>query len=548
MARLNRHSRGALEAALTVVLVLLAAVLATRLAARHPVRLDLTGDHRNTLSETTRDLLARVEGPLEIRAFLPTHLPPPYSTVVRRMTDLLEACAEAGVAEVRLSVVDPTDDALSPEARAALRAEAEGLGVGEAELQVRRDDRQRLERVVFGVALLNGARQAVVPPVNHPDQLEYLLAKALQSVVAPQARRPRIGVSEGHDEPPLLSSPLATVLGASAELVTVRLDGAALPPDLDALLIFAPRRRLGDRARWVVEQYLLRGGAVVSLLDHHAPSVAFPEVLVDAASGLEPLLAAQGLRLDPTEVVLDRVENAPAPMGRDASGRNLSAHHPAWLRTRALDDRHPITRSMGALVLPFAAPLHLTARAGLQVDRLVWPGPTAVVARGAHRSEPAAYGTPGTDERPATDVALAVAITGNFAATFAAGSAPPEAIHRPDDRPAPPDPPTLGAAQGEGRWVVVTSGARFLAAQESAVRWLQNALDWAVADTDLIALRNRTAGDPPLRPTTEATRAWVRYGNLFGAPLALILCGLLMARRRRRRAGEGRRAGERPRP
>jgi hypothetical protein len=61
-------------------------------------------------------------------------------------------------------------------------------------------------------------------------------------------------------------------------------------------------------------------------------------------------------------------------------------------------------------------------------------------------------------------------------------------------------------------------------------------VDWLVQDEDLIAIRSRDVTDRPLRPVSESTKRVVKYGNMLGSPLLVIVLGigLWQARRRRR--------------
>lgn len=528
-------SRMRLEAALAVVLTLAAVVLANLAAERHHTQVDLTADQRHTLGAPTRALLAELDSPLEVKAFLPTHVQPPYSVVVRRMLDLLQAYRAEGAPWVRLTVVDPTDDSLGPDAQRRLRAEAEGYGIKQADLQVTRADRQVRERVLFGVALLYRDRQAVVPPVQQPEMLEYALTRALQDVVAGARRRPVIAFAEGHGEPPVLSSPVAQVLASAGTLRGVRLDGPLVPSEVDVLVLLGPRRAYGPRPRYVIDQFMMRGGSVVALLDYHQQSTAFADILVDTVSGLEPVLAAQGITIDPKAASLDRIENAAAPVGRDDDGRLVTANHPAFLRTRALDAKHPITQGLGSLVVPFAPPIDAQGAraAGHTVQIIARGGPAAVVAPQARTPDPAKYAEPVDGERRG-EIPLAVAVRGTFTSAFAGHPVPEQPAPKPGAPPTAPDRPFMASGQGEGRLLVITSGARLLAADPNGLLFLQNALDWATTDTDLVSLRARAAQDPPLAPTTDAVRGWVKLGNLAVGPLLLLALGLGLRARRRR--------------
>jgi ABC-2 type transport system permease protein len=522
------------ESMLAIGLIGLAMVLSNLVAERWHSRFDLTADARHTLRPATLRLLEALDRPLEIRAYLPTHVQPPYSIVVQQMADILEEYQNVGEPHVKLTVVDPTDDALGADAQKRLRAEALGYGIKEADLQVTRADRQVRERVLFGVALLFDDRQAVVPPVQKPEMLEYALTRALRDVTTEQLRTPVIAWAEGHGEPKVLESPVAQVLASSGTQRAVRLDGPLVPAEVDVLVLLGPRRAYGPRARYVIDQFLMRGGSVVALLDYHQQSTAFADILVDTVSGLEPVLAAQGIRIQPKQAVVDSVENAMTPVGRDDDGRIITAHHPAHPRTRSLHAGHPITQGLSSLVVPFAPPIDARGahERGHEVVVLAQGGATATVAQEARSPDPQRYqALPPSAEPPV----LAVAVRGTFTSTFVGHSIPSRAAAAPGAPPSAPDRPWISAGEGEARLLLITSGARLLGADANGLLFLQNALDWASTATELISLRARAAEDPPLAPTTDASRQWVKLGNIIGAPLLLLVFGLLGRRRRRRR-------------
>jgi len=63
--------------------------------------------------------------------------------------------------------------------------------------------------------------------------------------------------------------------------------------------------------------------------------------------------------------------------------------------------------------------------------------------------------------------------------------------------------------------------------------FVENAIDWLAQDDALIAIRSKNRAPPPLVFTSAATRRAVKYGNVFGVPLLLVVAGVLRLWRRR---------------
>ncbi|MEZ4469324.1 MAG: GldG family protein [bacterium] len=524
------NRRPAWTAALATLLLGLVAVLLNVVAGQRAWRVDLTADARYTLAPETRALLAELRAPLEIRAFLPSTAPAPWSDAARALADLLQS-VQAEVGEgVLIRVRDPSE-ALDPEARAALDEEARGYGLRPAEVPSLAGGQRQSATTWFGLALLYEDEQAVVPPTARVADLEFELARALREVLRPETRRPLVLLSQGHGEPDLLQSPLAPRLRASGDLENFKLDGDLLPGRADALVILGPTRPFDERDRYVIDQFLMSGRAVVAFLDYRQRSTVFPDVLVPVDTGLEPLLAGLGVQVETGWSLLDRTRSGVAPLHQGADGQVTTASHPAWIETTALAADHPATRGLRSLVAPLAAPIEVAgARAqGHQVVVLAEAEATAVRRQGLQRFDPMPLRTPpadATQEQGVGSRAFAVAVVGSFPSGF---EAPP-----PREAGGPPDPPIITAGQGEARLLVVTSGRRLLAAGADSQLLLQNAVDWAVTATDLAGLRARQAQDPPLRPVSAEGRTWIRAGNVLGPPLLLFLFVALRRRLRRR--------------
>ncbi|MEZ4465714.1 MAG: GldG family protein [bacterium] len=491
------NRRPAWTAALATLLLGLVAVLLNVVAGQRAWRVDLTADARYTLAPETRALLAELRAPLEIRAFLPSTAPAPWSDAARALADLLQS-VQAEVGEgVLIRVRDPSE-ALDPEARAALDEEARGYGLRPAEVPSLAGGQRQSATTWFGLALLYEDEQAVVPPTARVADLEFELARALREVLRPETRRPLVLLSQGHGEPDLLQSPLAPRLRASGDLENFKLDGDLLPGRADALVILGPTRPFDERDRYVIDQFLMSGRAVVAFLDYRQRSTVFPDVLVPVDTGLEPLLAGLGVQVETGWSLLDRTRSG---SGAAAPGRGRPGDHrepPGVDRDDGPGRDHPATRGLRSLVAPLAAPSRWPARGpGHQVVVLAEAEATAVRRQGLQRFDPMPLRTPpadATQEQGVGSRAFAVAVVGSFPSGF---EAPP-----PREAGGPPDPPIITAGQGEARLLVVTSGRRLLAAGADSQLLLQNAVDWAVTATDLAGLRARQAQDPPLRPVS----------------------------------------------
>lgn len=515
------------ETLLAVALLCVATWLLNVVGGQTRARIDLTADQRHTLSPVTVGLLASAQAPIEVRAYLPAGVQPPHAATVQATRDLLEEYRAASDGRLHIVWRDPSDAELDAGERAALVKEARGYGIEEAELVVTRGAKRVRERVVFGVALLHQDRHAVIRPGAAADRLEYELTRALKEVLRPRARRPVIGVTRGRGEPDLVNSPVAQLLSAAGMLQAVDLEDDLVPAGIDVLVVLGPKRAFSERARYAVDQFLMEGKALVAWLDYRQRSVAFPDILVPATTGLEPLLGHYGVTIDHELTVVDRTRNGQAAVSRDGAGAPVFANHPLYVEVEPT--RHPVTRGLSSLVVPLASPVRAERGEAFAVSAR-----SSTLRPNVRSHEPGKLETGIETEKPGP-ATVGLTLTATLDSYFADRPTPPR---RPViSGPAPsPDPPKLDRGLGESRLLVVTSGARLLAAHANGLLLLQNSVDWALADTDLVAIRARRAADPPLRATSTATRLSVRWGTTLAPPLLVLLAGVLRWRHRRRQA------------
>jgi hypothetical protein len=454
---------------------------------------------------------------------------------VQAVRDMLRTCSNAANGRLKVVIQDPTDPDLTPEERAALDADAKSFGIQEADISVVQGARQTRERRWFGLAFLHADRKVVVPPIRRIDDIEFEIARHLRRLLSAQGKPPRIGLSQGHGEPDLLESPLAAPLGASGELINVRVEADALPANLDALVIVAPTRRFHDRARYVVDQFLMQGKAVVMLLDYRERSRVLTDVLVPINTGLEPIVEAAGVAMDTNLTVFDPSRNVAAPLNRAQDGSVRTAHHPAYVLFEKFAD-HPVTQGLARLVVPMAVPLRFedATRAGHTVQPLVTSAETAFARFNLAKFDPSAVAQPAPKDAGGPFV-VGLTVEGQFESSMDTIPARPKDSPDRPDVPRKPDPPLIQTAHGTARLMVITSGRRMLAAGADASLLLQNAVDWAVTSTDLAGLRARRAVDPPLRAIDGATQNWLKFANVVGPAALLLLLGAARALRRRRR-------------
>ncbi len=340
----------------------------------------------------------------------------------------------------------------------------------------------------------------------------------------------------------------------------VDLTSGQVPPDIDVLLLIGPRN-LSEKERYAIDQYLMRGGAIVAATGRYAlQTQGFGgPMLMPAEDGIDALLAHYGVTITNGLVMDAQNEPFPSEVTRNVGGlmvREIQAlPFPFFVDVRAngMDRQHPIVGQLPAVTIQWASPIEIdgmknsarkvsallrsTEQAWLRTDPSIQPDFTA------HPE----YGFPVEGERrPFT---VAVAIQGVFESYYKGKPSPlltPEtppassldAAATPTPQPARPA-SALETSPDTARLVVIGSNEFVndlilqLSSRLNPERYLnnlqlaQNAVDWSVEDLDLLSIRARGTASRLLQPLSEAQRTGWEVGNYVVALLALAGVGLV---------------------
>ena len=209
------------------------------------------------------------------------------------------------------------------------------------------------------------------------EQLEFAFMEALH--LLQQTETPRVAILEGHGEPDeahtydLMSAlskyfavdrgRLASNDGMSAtvslndELIDVHiLDG------YKAVIVLNPQTAFSEQERFVIDQYIMRGGAVLWSLN----GVRFSETVLQSEGftpilplelGLTDMLFRYGVRVNPALVQDVQCLPIPVNVSSDPSQPNLQPMPWTYAPLLLTSQGSPITKNMGQVMSTFVSPI-----------------------------------------------------------------------------------------------------------------------------------------------------------------------------------------------
>jgi ABC-2 type transport system permease protein len=345
----------------------------------------------------------------------------------------------------------------------------------------------------------------------------------------------------------------------------VDLSSGQVPPEVDVLVLVSPQS-LDDKARYAIDQYLMRGGSVVVATSNYA--LSFDQMtgglaLQPIQDGINDMLASYGVTIGKPLVMDSQNEPFPMPVERKVGSmtvREIQAlNYPFFpdIRADGMDRTSPIVSKLSAVTLNWPSPVVVDAEKnkGRQVTTLLKSSKNSWL-RTDPNINPDLVKHPGVGfpvEGQMASQPLAVAVTGSFPSFFAGKPSP--LASQPTPVPNANEPPPTPVAQVGGtiesspdpaRLVVVGSSdfltdAIFQVSSSlgtdrylGSLQLLQNAVDWSAEDLDLLGIRARGTISRVLAPMAASRERFWEGLNYGLALLALVAIGVIWRIWRRR--------------
>lgn len=364
-------------AALSLLAVALFVVV--NLAASRVVglRADLTEDRLYSLSDGTRNIIAKLEKPVELTLYYSDALgtaAPVYGNYALRVKDMLRVIETAGRGKVSLAIKDPKPFSEIEDKAVALGMQ--GVPVDETGA-----------KVYFGLAAKSGDKEMVIPffQMEREKFLEYDIASLIfnlgskgKPVVAVYSVRPMFGdiMMQMRGLP---AQPWAVIqqLQNHAEVKQIFNLDEIWKVKPDVLMLVHPAA-IEAKDYYNIDQYLLRGGKALVLLDPFNESAAarrnsqFPERVT---SDLSKLLDHWGVEMVKDRVAGDRRYARLVNAGDEK--RVVPAPFLTWLSVRSdgMSQSDVVTSQISLLNLQSAGILRKKPDSPLTFEPLVTTSP-----------------------------------------------------------------------------------------------------------------------------------------------------------------------------
>ncbi len=407
-------------------------------------RIDLTEEGRYSLSDASKDLVAEISEPLTVKLYLDGDLDANMLRLRRSTEDLVRELNMYASEQLVIENYNP-NSATTDEERYAEYAELEERGLRGMSVTIRERGGKMSEQVIFPWAEVCSSRDTMAICLMQPSSqksgevavnnaiadLEYLFVDAIRVLNRKEIRK--VAFIEGHGE--LAEEYTYDASGALSRYFQVDrgvigIDASVLD-SYDAIIVAKPMTAYSESDKFIIDQYIMRGGRVLWLLDGAqmsndmlAEGGATPLIELDV--NLNDMLFRYGVRLTPT--VVEDMQCAYMPVNVARPGEEPRFEPIPWFYMPLLQGSpyHPITKTLQAVKADFASGIEIVGdTAGVRKEVLlitsnashVNMAPTEIGVMDAINIEPKEYFT-------TQYVPIAVALEGKFESIYKHRMAP----------------------------------------------------------------------------------------------------------------------------
>ena len=315
-------------------------------------RIDLTSNHKYTLSDVTKEILAE-KGKVKIEVYASNNMPTQFQNVFTELKNVLEDYNRIGGSNVELQYLNHDDhlDTLSQLQITPVRFNV----YGKDELQVK----QGYLAVV--IKNENGTKQETIPFVQDISKLEYNLTSLINRVKV--TKKQTVAFASGNGEKSLFADyqTLNKIIGADYEVSNVFFgssqNDAAKTPDLSkySLLVIAnPTTEYDQDSKQAITDYIKSGGKVLYLVNPIDVDTATLSATPDTTRG--QLLSNFGVIVN-TDLAYDLRYNAPVTVNTGTS--TVLYPYPFWVQ--AILDKNATIQSLPKTIFyPWGSTLNLS--------------------------------------------------------------------------------------------------------------------------------------------------------------------------------------------
>lgn len=348
-------------------------IILSVLGSKWHAKLDLTDDHRFTLSKPTKNMLKGLKDVVNIKILLTGKLPSNYTKLLQGTTDVLQAFKEASNGKVQFTFENPIEGK-SVDEKLKISEDLRKQGIMPKQLTNQIEEGEGLEKLFvfpYAIVMANGKQDKVNlrdeyyqmdedEILNHSENvLEYKFANCIKQLH--KADFEKIAYVMGNGELLNMNTAHALyLLGQQYDLDTIDINqGIEIPAAYRCIIICRPVDKFDEKIKFKIDQYVMNGGRILWYVDgvncsldtmkNESSYTAIPYDL-----NLDDMLLKYGVRVNNNMVEDLQCNDLPLTVGQAANGPDIQPLPWIYFPILTPTGKHPIINNLDAVSSRFA--------------------------------------------------------------------------------------------------------------------------------------------------------------------------------------------------
>lgn len=341
------------------------------------IRIDLTDDKRFTISKQTKELMDSIPETLDITVYLDGDLNPGFLRLKRSTKELIEELNVYSKKTIQVRFINPSE-APSNEEREKTYTELASRGLNPIAVYERDKEGKSIQKVIFPWLEIRYQNKRI--PVNilkniagnqgeqnlniSIENLEFQITDGIRRIVNDKIHR--IAFLEGHGE--LNEKQTLDITKSLSDYYQidrgVLMNDASILNKYEAVIIANPQTPFKETDKFILDQYLMRGGRIMWLINgtryskESLSTTGFsPAIKLDL--NLDDQLFRYGVRINP--VILQDIQCTSVPVNIAPRGEKPQFEPTPWYYSPILltSPEHVITRNITGVKAEFCSGIDL---------------------------------------------------------------------------------------------------------------------------------------------------------------------------------------------
>lgn len=342
-------------------------------------RIDLTSDKRHSVSQPTKQLMAGLNEEVEVTIYLDGDMNSGFLRLKRSVAELLDELSIYAPEGITYSFTNPTS--LPQEEQKQLMQLFAENGISPTTIYERNRDGKSVQRLLFPwLKISYGDKQQWVSLLKNIkgnsgeenlnisiESLEFQLTDALRLLTQKEIQK--IAFIEGHGELSDYNTwdiSLALSRYFQIDRGVLGTDASVLD-DYKGIIIAAPTQPFSEKDKYIIDQYIMRGGRVLWLidgirLDENSLSTTGMSPTIPMDVNLTDMLFRYGVRVNP--MIVQDQQCLLVPVNVASSGEPAHFEPMPWYFAPLLltSPNHPVSRNLPQVTGTFVSCLDMVGQ------------------------------------------------------------------------------------------------------------------------------------------------------------------------------------------